>query len=57
MVSGATHAVDDKLFLFGEDGARVTGSGWKSVKGAWYYLEGSVVRNRLAEERRFVVLP
>ena len=44
MVSAATHMVDGELFLFGEDGARVTGSGWKSVKGTWYYLEGSVVR-------------
>lgn len=44
MVSAASHEVDGALLLFGEDGTRVTGSGWKSVKGTWYYLGESVAR-------------
>ncbi|MDO5118772.1 MAG: NlpC/P60 family protein [Coriobacteriales bacterium] len=40
----ATKVVNGRLCLFGTDGARITGSGWKDVAGKRYWLSGSVVK-------------
>ena len=38
LLCNASHRVEDKLLLFGDDGSQVTGGGWKKLGDVWYWV-------------------